>query len=200
MHKALRRQLLSLQRAANSSPTGIDTSGNVGAFTHGSSGGDSLVSPMAHTTLQATPTVLEVGIPGGTHGWLKIRAEIGEGGAVQASMSATSHAGQETLRRELPGINAFLESEHVPVTVQVAHGLSGGSGSGLSDGGGLMKDSGFTAGSNLSQNQDSQPGREATASGTLSSGDGREQDGSRQQQNGTAVEGGGSTAVRRKTH
>jgi hypothetical protein len=76
-------------------------------------------SAFGHTTLSASPTVLEVGVPGGSHGWLKIRAEIGEGGAVQASLSAATHAGHETLRRELPQMTAFLVGEQVAVQLHV---------------------------------------------------------------------------------
>ena len=75
---------------------------------------------LAHTTLNASPTVLEVGIPGGSHGWLKIRAEMGEGGNVQASLFAATRAGHETLHRELPELTAFLASEHLTVQLNVA--------------------------------------------------------------------------------
>ena len=57
--------------------------------------------------LMATPTALEVGIQNGTHGWLKVRAEMVEGGVVNASMSATSSEGQEMLHRELPALTLF---------------------------------------------------------------------------------------------
>jgi hypothetical protein len=64
--------------------------------------------------------VLEVGVPGGSHGWLKIRAEIGEGGSVQASLSAATPAGHETLHRELPEMTAFLAGEQLSVQLHVA--------------------------------------------------------------------------------
>lgn len=72
-----------------------------------------------HTTLNASPTVLEVGVPGGSHGWLRIRAEMSEGGTVQASLTATSSAGHESLHRDLPAMNAFLSSEQVAVQLHV---------------------------------------------------------------------------------
>jgi hypothetical protein len=75
---------------------------------------------LGHTMLNASPTMLEVGVPGGSHGWLKIRAEIGEGGSVQASLSATTPAGRETLHRELPEMTAFLASEQLSVQLHVA--------------------------------------------------------------------------------
>ena len=125
--------------------------------------GDHALSPMGHTTLSATPTVLEVGVPGGTQGWLKIRAEIGEGGVVQASMSAATHAGQEALHRDLPAISAFLESEHVPVNLQVAHSVSTSGTEAAS----LVKDTGFNPGSSLGQSLN----QNANSSGGSGQGD-----------------------------
>jgi hypothetical protein len=68
--------------------------------------------------LAATPTSLEVGIANGTHGWLKIRAEM-EGGVVTASVSSGSVAGQEMLHRELPSLAAYLQDEKVSVNALV---------------------------------------------------------------------------------
>jgi hypothetical protein len=72
-------------------------------------------------TLSATPTALEVGIPDGTHGWLKVRAEMTDGGVVNASVSAASAASQEMLHRELPSLTAYLQSEKVAVNTVVVH-------------------------------------------------------------------------------
>jgi hypothetical protein len=105
-------------------------------------------------TLTATPTALEVGIQNGTHGWLKVRAEMTDGGVVNASVSAASTAGQEMLHRELPALTAYLQSEKVAVSAVVVHptapelrgggaGVDGGSGGqtqqGGNDGGGHRK-------------------------------------------------------------
>jgi hypothetical protein len=68
--------------------------------------------------LTATPTSLEVGITNGTHGWLKIRAEM-EGGLVTASLSSNSAAGQDILHRELPSLAAFLQDEKISVNTLV---------------------------------------------------------------------------------
>jgi hypothetical protein len=68
--------------------------------------------------LTATPTLLEVGITNGTHGWLKIRAEM-EGGLVTASLSSSSTAGQDILHRELPSLAAFLQDEKIGVNTLV---------------------------------------------------------------------------------
>jgi hypothetical protein len=71
--------------------------------------------------LTATPTALEVGIQNGTHGWLKVRAEMADGGLVNASVSAASSSGQEMLRRELPALTAYLQQEKVAVNTVVVH-------------------------------------------------------------------------------
>lgn len=97
-------------------------------------GTNAITAPMsaetAHKTLAVTPTSIEVGVADGTHGWLKIRAEIADGGAVNTSLSTSSSAGQEMLHRELPSLTAFLQSEHVEVnTVVVQPTLAGSAGS-----------------------------------------------------------------------
>ncbi len=68
--------------------------------------------------LTATPTSLEVGIANGTHGWLKIRAEM-EDGVVTASLSPGSMAAQEMLHRELPSLVAYLQEEKLGVNTLV---------------------------------------------------------------------------------
>jgi hypothetical protein len=93
----------------------------------------------------ATPTTLEVGVPNGTHGWLRVRAEMASGGGVNASVSAISSGGQEMLHRELPSLTAYLQQEKVSVNAVVIHAAAaesskvGGSGSDANasmDGGG----------------------------------------------------------------
>ena len=71
--------------------------------------------------LMATPTAIEVGVQDGTHGWLKVRAEISDGGTVNASVSAASSAGQEALHRELPALTAYLQDEKIAVAAVVIH-------------------------------------------------------------------------------
>jgi len=78
-----------------------------------------------HRTLVATPTALEVGVPGGTHGWLKVRAELTGDGGVHAWVSASSTAGAEMLRRELPTLTTYLHQEQVAVSSVVVHASSG---------------------------------------------------------------------------
>ncbi len=64
------------------------------------------------TLLGATSSTLEVGMPTGTHGWLKIRAEIADG-VVTASLSTRSAGAQEMLHHELPSLTAFLQEERI---------------------------------------------------------------------------------------
>ncbi len=86
--------------------------------------------------LTATPTTLEVGIPNGAHGWLKVRAEMVSGGGINASVSTASPAGQEMLHRELPSLTAYLQQEKVSVNAVAIHAATaeasraGGSGPG----------------------------------------------------------------------
>jgi hypothetical protein len=90
--------------------------------------------------LTAIPTALEVGIPSGTYGWLKVRAEMVDGGAVNASVSAVSSAGQEMLHRELPALTSYLQEEKVLVNALVVHSTAGaelrGPTTGMDSGGG----------------------------------------------------------------
>ncbi len=94
-----------------------------------------------HRTLLATPTTLEVGVPSGTQGWLRIRAEVGAPGEVNASLSAASSGGRDLLHSQMPALNAFLHSEQLAVT-------AGGLGSGGLGSGGLGSDA--SGGSNAS--------------------------------------------------
>jgi hypothetical protein len=71
--------------------------------------------------LTASPTELEVGIPNGIHGWLRVRAEMTDGGSVNASVSAASASGQEMLHRELHSLTAYLVEEKVAVNAVVVH-------------------------------------------------------------------------------
>jgi len=78
-----------------------------------------------HRALAASPTMLEIGVSGGSHGWLKIRAELAGDGAVHASVLSSSTAGAETLRRELPSLTTYLRHEQVALGSIVVH-TSGG--------------------------------------------------------------------------
>jgi len=89
--------------------------------------------PLASTatdlqTLVATPNVLEVGIATGTHGWLRVRAEMGQMGEVTASIGAASVGAAEGLHKELPAISAYLAGERVGVSSLVVNAAEKGSG------------------------------------------------------------------------
>jgi hypothetical protein len=93
----------------------------------GSGGRDETAAPSmdeAPRMLTATSTSLEIGVQNGIHGWLKVRAEMTEGGVVNASVSAASSAGQEMLHRELPALTAYLQEEKVAVNAVIVHAPS----------------------------------------------------------------------------
>jgi hypothetical protein len=77
-------------------------------------------------TLVATPNVLEVGIASGSHGWLRVRAELDRTGEVAASVLAGSQGVAEGLHRELPAISAYLAGERVGVNSLVVHATDKG--------------------------------------------------------------------------
>ena len=51
-------------------------------------------------TLRATSNVLEVGLTGGPHGWLRVRAELGHTGEVTASLVASNPSAATSLKKE----------------------------------------------------------------------------------------------------
>jgi hypothetical protein len=67
-------------------------------------------------TLVSTPSVLEVGITGGAHGWLRVRAELEQTGEVTASLMASSAASADALHKQLGAMSAYLKSEVVGVS------------------------------------------------------------------------------------
>ncbi|MBS1798843.1 MAG: hypothetical protein JSS95_03365 [Acidobacteria bacterium] len=91
-----------------------------------------------HRILNATTSTIEVGVSSGSHGWLKIRAEMTDTGTVKASIAPASVTGQEILHRDLPLLSSFLEQERIPVSSLAVHhpAPSSGIGTALSDGGG----------------------------------------------------------------
>jgi hypothetical protein len=99
-----------------------------------------------HRTLLATPTTLEVGVPSGTQGWLRIRAEVGAPGEVNASLSAASSGGRDLLHSQMPALNAFLHSEQLAVTATLAERGTGISQSGAAFGSGGLGSGGLGSG------------------------------------------------------
>ncbi len=83
--------------------------------------GDVVAEGLPHTILSATPTALEVGVPSGTHGWLKIRAELNGAGGVNASLTGTSSASAASLRSDLPALSSYLEAEKIQVGGVAVH-------------------------------------------------------------------------------
>jgi hypothetical protein len=130
-------------------PTKMVVVGDAGPRTAGQPAGSTgqdgagVVAPSmdgAPRIVAATPTSLEVGIQNGTQGWLRVRAEMTDGGVVNASVSTTSPAGLEMLHRELPALNAYLQEEKVAVNAVIIHtppvGMDARSSSDMGGGGG----------------------------------------------------------------
>ncbi len=90
-------------------PTG-PTLGTTIASTTGMAG---TTDTLPHTTLSSSPTSLEVGVVSGTHGWLKIRAELNASGTIDASLTGTSTATTGKLHNDLPALSSFLQDEKV---------------------------------------------------------------------------------------
>lgn len=139
-----------------------------------------IYAPGEHGTISATPTTLEVGVPGGAHGWLKVRAELGGDGSVHASMSPSSAAGAETLRREIPQLTSYLHQEQVGVSsvvVHTPHNATEFSNQALRDGGGQTMNGGSPdarredTGRNDHGASHSQPRLNQTLLGTEADGD-----------------------------
>jgi hypothetical protein len=77
-------------------------------------------------TISSTPVRLDVGVLNGTHGWLRIRAELGTGGAVNTSVTAID-AAHEALRTAVPEIVSYLGHEDVKVNrIEVLRFTDGG--------------------------------------------------------------------------
>ncbi len=72
-------------------------------------------------TLVSTPNVLEIGFASGSHGWLRVRAELDGTGEVAASVVAASVGAAEGLHKELPGLSQYLEGEHVALSSLVVN-------------------------------------------------------------------------------
>jgi hypothetical protein len=74
----------------------------------------------SHQFLTAAPTHLDVGVFDGTHGWLRIRAELGSGGDVSASLT-TSAVAHSALRAAVPEMSSYLAAESVSVSKIAVH-------------------------------------------------------------------------------
>ncbi len=87
--------------------------------------------------LAAGPGQLEVGVLDGTHGWLKIRAEMGPDGSVNAMLTASATA-HEGLKESVPELAGYLVSESLNVGRIAVHQAAASSAAGgdLSNAGG----------------------------------------------------------------
>lgn len=105
------------------------------------------------------PGVLEVGVSNGTHGWLRVRAEL-QDGAVTASVASATVAGREMLHRELPALTAYLRDERLQVSALV---VKDGGMDGLRDnpgGGGMARQPESNSGGSRREEQTAQmPGQ-----------------------------------------
>jgi hypothetical protein len=77
------------------------------------------------------PAKLDVGVFDGTHGWLRIRAELDSGGAVNASLTV-SVAAHDSLKAALPEMASYLGSEAVSVNRLAVHRFAESQSAGLS--------------------------------------------------------------------
>jgi len=85
--------------------------------------------PVQGETLQIVasgPAQLDVGVFDGTHGWLRIHAELDPGGGVNASVAVGAPA-HESMRAALPEMMSYLASEAVKVESIAVHKLAEGS-------------------------------------------------------------------------
>ena len=74
--------------------------------------GESVHQGVAPRMLLVTPSSLEVGVPSGCHGWLKVRAELTDG-VVTAHLSSATPVGEAMLHREIGALKAYLQEERV---------------------------------------------------------------------------------------
>jgi hypothetical protein len=70
---------------------------------------------LPHALLNSSATSLEVGVASGTHGWVKVRAEMTGNGAVNASLTGGSSIAANRLREDLPALSSYLQAEKVQV-------------------------------------------------------------------------------------
>jgi hypothetical protein len=129
--------------------------------------------------LAASPRGLDVGVQDNTHGWMKIRAEMGTGGAVNASLTVSSSA-HESLRAAVPEMLSFLGGEAVGVRRIAVHAFGGGAslegdggaGGRSQAGAGMNSQSGAGPNSQPDSKPDSQPGRASGVDATADAGPG----------------------------
>ena len=71
----------------------------------------------------ATPNRLEIGVTGGTLGWLNVRAQMGADGTVHAMLRASTETAT-ALRAQVPGLESYLAAQALPVSEIAVHAAS----------------------------------------------------------------------------
>lgn len=79
----------------------------------------------ANHLFSAGPARIEVGVLDSTHGWLKVRAEVGSAGTINTSLTVLSPA-HDALHESLPEIANYLHSEGVAVAKIDLHRMPAG--------------------------------------------------------------------------
>ena len=97
-------------------------SGRADTLTHSQSISGAAETGSPHLVASG-PARLDVGVFDGTHGWLRIRAELGPDGGVNASLTGSA-AAHESLRAALPEMEHYLGSEAVSVAGIAVHRFS----------------------------------------------------------------------------
>lgn len=108
-------------------------------------------------TLEATNSVLEIGLGTGVHGGLRVRAELGRTGEITASLVAANAGQAEGLHRDLGAMSAYLKAEAVNIgTLSVVAPARSAEAQGTATNPG-----GTNAGSNNANHSDGAPQRNA---------------------------------------
>lgn len=126
------------------SASGVVQSVRSGATTHlnaaAASGSAPTVSASGELTLRsyeaATPRRLEVGLRGGSFGWLNVRAEMGADGAVQATLRGSVETAG-ALRNQAGELQSFLAGQSLQVNhvaIEAGHSTQGWAQQGSSGG------------------------------------------------------------------
>ena len=112
--------VIAVNNVANSQSMPSHKSNKAELVVGSSSLADGAVQPEEVRTITSTPTVLEVGF-NGTHGWLRVRAELAHTGEISASLTTASPHVAETLQKNIPAITAYLSTEQVGISSVVVN-------------------------------------------------------------------------------
>jgi len=87
-----------------------------------------------------TPNQLEVGLAGGSFGWLKVRAELTSGGELHAYLRGGSLSAEDALRSQSPQMMSYLGAHEVRMTGVHVEAARSGSGESATGGGTTSRD------------------------------------------------------------